>query len=139
LVIAASNSWLFLNKQIEGEISVVPIQTQPAADATGNVVKLVEGISYDRAGPLLSPLLVKLTRMEVTSLLSLPGLLDSSDTANFEEFDKVTLVVPSSTYVQGFATRWAFGYIEFDLEDVTIEQAGEFTELTGYPSLQEVA
>ena len=139
LVIAASNSWLFLNKQIEGEISVVPIQTQPAADATGNVVKLVEGIGYDRAGPLLSPLLVKLTRMEVTSLLSLPGLLDSSDTANFEEFDKVTLVVPSSTYVQGFATRWAFGYIEFDLEDVTIEQAGEFTELTGYPSLQEVA
>ena len=135
LVVAASNSWLFLNKQIEGDISVVPIGTQHAADATGNVVKL----GYDLTDPLLSTLLVKLTTMEVTSLLSLPGLLDSSDTANFEEFDKVTLAVPSRTYEQGFATRWAFGDIEFNLDDVSIEQAGEYTELTGYPSLQEVA
>lgn len=139
LVIAASNAWLFLNKQIEGEISVVPIETQHAADAIGNVVKLVEGVGYDLAEPLLSQLLVKLTRMEVTGLLSLPGLLDSSDTANVGEFDKVTLAVPSKTYEHGFATRWAFGDIEFDLEDVSIEQAGEFTELTGYPYLQQVA
>lgn len=139
LVVAASDSWLFLNKQIEGEISVVPIETQTAADTTGNVVRLEEGMAYDVAGPTLSPLLVKLTTIEVTSLLSLPGLLDSSDTANFEEFDKVTLAVPSSTYEQGFGTRWAFGDIEFNLDDVSIEQAGEFTELTGYPSVQEVA
>ena len=139
LVIAANNSWLFLNKQIEGQISVVPIQTQHTGDTSGNVVKLVEQVGYDPAEPLLSPLLVKLTTMEVTSLLSLPGILDSSDTANFAEFDKVTLAVPSSTYQQGFATRWVFGDIEFDLEDVSIEQAGGFTELTGYPSLQEVA
>ena len=47
--------------------------------------------------------------------------------------------MPSGTYEQGFATRWAFGDIEFNLDDVSIEQAGEYTELTGYPSLQEVA
>ena len=135
LVVAASNSRLFLNKQIEGEISVVPIGTQHGADATGNLVRL----EYDLTEPLLSPLLVKLSTMEVTSLLSLPGLLDSSDTANFGEFDKVTLAVPSGTYEQGIATRWAFGDIEFNLDDVSIEQAGEYTELTGYPSLQEVA
>ena len=139
LVVAATTSWLFLNKQIEGKISVVPFKTQHAADATENVVRLEEGMAYDGTGSRLSPLLVKLTTMEVTSLLSLPGLLDSSDTPNFEEFDKVTLAVPSSTYEQGFATRWAFGDIEFNLDDVSIEQAGEFTELTGYPSLQEVA
>lgn len=139
LVVAASNEWLSLNKQIEGEISFVAIDTPDETNASGNVVKLVEGVGYDLAEPLLSRLLAKLTHLEVTSLLSLPGLLDLNDTANFEEFDKVTLAVPSSAYEQGFATRWAFGDIEFDLEDVSMEQAGAFTELTGYPSLQEVA
>ena len=143
LVVAASPSepWLLeaLQKRIDGEISVVPVDTQPPAETTGNVVRFEEGMAFDAARPRLSPLLVTLTTMEVTSLLSLPGLLDSIDTANFEEFDKVTLAVPSSRYEQGFAARWAFGDIEFNLEDVSIEQAGEFTELTGYPSLQEVA
>ena len=71
--------------------------------------------------------------------MCLPGLLDSSGTASFGEFDKVTLAVPRIAYEQGFSTRWVFGDIEFDLEDVSIEQAGKYTELTGYPSLQEVA
>ena len=142
LVIAASDSepWLeALQKRMDGKISIVPIGTQPAPDRTGNVVRLEEGMAYDLSGTRISSLLLTLTRMEVTSLLSLPGLLDSSETATFGEFDKVTLAVPSDTYEQGFATRWVFEDIEFDLEDVSIEQAGEFTELTGYPSLQEVA
>lgn len=143
LVIAASNSekWLLESVQdrIDSEICVVRVGAQPAAGTTGNVVRLEDGVAYDVARSRMSPLLLTLSRMEVTCLLSLPGLLDSSDKVNFGEFDKVTLAVPSSTYQQGFATRWAFGDIEFDLEDVSIEQAGEFTELTGYPFLQEVA
>ena len=143
LVIAASNSepWLLeaLQKRVEGEISIVPFETEPIAGETGNVVRLEDGTAYDGAPPRMSALLVTLTRMEVTSLLSLPGLLDSSDQANFGELDKITLAVPSNTYNQGFSTRWVFGDIEFDLEDVSVELAGEFTELTGYPTLQEVA
>jgi pyrimidine deaminase RibD-like protein len=143
LVIAASNSepWLLeaLRKRIEGEIAVVPFGTEPDAGGTGNVVRLEDGTAYDSAGPQISELLVALTRMDVTSLLGLPGLFDSSHKANFDEFDKVTLAVPSDTYKQGFSTRWVFGDIEFDLEDVSLEQSGEFTELTGYPTLQEVA
>jgi diaminohydroxyphosphoribosylaminopyrimidine deaminase/5-amino-6-(5-phosphoribosylamino)uracil reductase len=143
LVIAASNSepWLLeaLQKRVDGEVSVVPIETQSGADTTGKVVKLEDGMAHNEAQPQLSTLLLTLTRMEVSSLLSLPGLLDPSHTANFGEFDKLTLAVPRNIYEQGFATRWVFGDVEFDLEDVSVEQAGEYTELTGYPSLQEVA
>ena len=143
LVIAASNSdpWLLdaLRKRVEGEVSVVPFETHPAAGAGSNVVRLEDGRAYDVARPQMEALLSMLSRMEVSSLLCLPGLLDSSDTANFDEFDKVTLAVPSNTYKQGFGSRWALGDIEFDLEEVSIELAGGFTELTGYPTLQEVA
>jgi diaminohydroxyphosphoribosylaminopyrimidine deaminase/5-amino-6-(5-phosphoribosylamino)uracil reductase len=143
LVIAANNSdaWLLeaLQERIQGEISVVPFETRAPADVTGNVVRLEEGMAYDVARPQMDALRLALTRMEVTSLLCLPGLLDSSDMANFDEFDKVTLAVPSDTYTQGFAARWALGDIEFVLEDVSIELAGEFTEVTGYPTAQEVA
>ena len=143
LVIAASNSELSLldalQKRIDSEISVVVFETEPAAGSTGNVLRLKDGIPYDVARPSISALLLRLGRMDVTSILCLPGLLDSGATENFDEFDKLTLAVPSSTYKQGFSRRWVFGDIEFDLEDVSVEQAGEFTELTGYPSLQEVA
>lgn len=141
LVIAASNSepWLLdaLEKRIGGEITVVPVETNAGDDSAGNVVSLEKELGT--VGPVLNPLLLRLTRIEVTSLLILPGLIESADTANFGEFDKVTIALPRNTFERGFATRWVFGDIEFDLENVTIQQAGEFTELTGYPSLQEVA
>jgi pyrimidine deaminase RibD-like protein len=143
LVIAASETQAclldLLRERVEGEISVVRYETQIAADASANVIRLEDGTAYDGSRPQMSDLLIALTRMDVTSLLSLPGVLDSSDKLNFSEFDKVTLVAPSNTYNQGFATRWVFGDLEFDLEDVTIEQGRDFTELTGYPVLQEVA
>lgn len=143
LVIAASDSdpWLLdaLQRRIEGKIKFVPLESHPAAGARGNVVSLEEGIAHDLARPQIDALLLRLIRMEMTSLLCLPGILDSSDTANFAEFDKVTLAVPSKEYKQAFTTRWALGDIEFDLEEVSMEFAGDFTELTGYPTLQEVA
>jgi len=143
LVIAASNSEISLldklQKRINSEISVVMFETDLAPDATGNVLRLQDGVAYDAGRPSISELLLRLARMDVTSILCLPGLLDLDSTENFSEFDKLTLAVPSSTYKQAFARRWVFGDIEFDLEDVSIEQAGEFTEVTGYPSLQEVA
>lgn len=143
LIIVASASGEFLleglRERIEGEVSIVPFETNVAGSSTGNVVSLEDGMALDFTRPPINALLMKLARMEVTSLLSLPGLLDASDKANFGEFDKVTLAVPSDAYNQGFATRWALGDIEFDLEDVSVERAGEFAELTGYPSLQEVA
>lgn len=143
LILAADNAepWLLeaIEKRTQGEVSIVPFGSETAADKTGNVVRMEGALSPDRAGGLLNPLLVTLSRMEVTSLLSLPGLLDSSDTANFEEFDKITLAAPGNMYEQGFNTRWTLGDIEFDLEDVSVERSGDFTEVTGYPSIQEVA
>jgi hypothetical protein len=143
LVIAASDSdpWLIgaLKKRIKGEITVVPFDSQPAAGSSGNVVRLEDAMAHDVARPQIDSLLLRLSRMEVTSLLCLPGLLDSSDVANFDEFDKMTLAVPSNICEQGFATRWVLGDIEFDLDEVSMELAGEFTEVTGYPTLQEVA
>jgi pyrimidine deaminase RibD-like protein len=143
LVIAASNSELSLlealQKRIDSEISVVVFESEPAAGPTGNVLRMEDGISYDVIRPSIDALLLRLARMNMTSILCLPGLLDSGATENFDELDKLTLAVPSSRYKQSFANRWVFGDIEFDLEDVSIEQAGEFIEVTGYPSLQEVA
>jgi hypothetical protein len=77
--------------------------------------------------------------MQVTSVLILPETFDASDPVNFEEFDKVTLAIPGSTHEQGFATTWAYGDIEFDIDEVTVTEAGGFTELTGYPSLRGAA
>jgi hypothetical protein len=143
LVIAAPTSdpslCEIMQRRIDGEISVVSIETHPASDATDNVVRLEKEIADGVPRSMLKTLLLRLTRMEVTSALSLPGLIDSIETANFGEFDKVTLAVPRNTYERGFGSRWVFGDIEFDLENARIQEAGEFTELTGYPSLQEVA
>ncbi len=141
LVIAAHNPepWLLetLSKLID--VSVVPIETRPAGDRSGKVVRLDDELTHGVARSQFTPLLATLSRMEVTSLLSLPGVLDLNDPANFREFDKVTLAVPSSESDHGLAARWTFGDIEFDLEDVSIEEAGGFIEISGYPSLREVA
>lgn len=143
MVIAASNSERNLiedlQKRIEREVLVAVIETQPPADPTGKVVRLEGSAAHGGPQSQLSSSLVTLTRMQATSVLILPGAFDSSDPVNFEEFDKVTLAIPGSTHEQGFATTWAFGDIEFDIEDATVTEAGGFTELTGYPSLRGVA
>ena len=143
LVIAARNSdpWLSYvsDKRRNGKVSVVPVEFKLEGEPGGNVVSLEEAIMHGTARSQFTPLLSTLSRMGVTSLLSLPGLLDSTDTANFREFDKVTLAVPSPGREQPLAAQWNLGDIEFDLEDVSVEKAGDFTEVTGYPSLREVA
>lgn len=143
MVIAASSSepglLEALQKRIKGEVSVVAVETQLTNDPTGKVVRMDGSAQHGAAQSLLSSCLITLIRMQVTSVLILPGTFDSSIPMNFEEFDKVTLAIPGSTHEQGFATTWAFGDIEFDVEDATVTEAGAFTELTGYPSLRGVA
>ncbi|HWO01500.1 MAG TPA: bifunctional diaminohydroxyphosphoribosylaminopyrimidine deaminase/5-amino-6-(5-phosphoribosylamino)uracil reductase RibD [Blastocatellia bacterium] len=143
LVVAASTSEPSLidalQKRIKGEVSIVTVETEPGAGATGKVLRLEEGVAHGAPRSLFGSLLATLTRLQVTSVLILPGIFDSSDPENFEEFDKITLAIPGSTHEQGFATRWAFGDIEFDVEDVSVTESGSFTELTGYPSLSGVA
>lgn len=144
LVIPASDAepWILqaLRTRFADKISVVPVEAQPGeADVTKKVVRLDEGIAHGVPQSPLGSLLATLARMNVTSLLTLPGIFDLSDPSNFEELDKVTLAIPGSISGQGLATQWAFGDVEFDLEDVTVSRAGGFTELTGYPSLRGVA
>jgi len=143
LVIAASASEPFLleatQKRANGEIVVVPVGDQSMAGTNPTVIRLEDGLTHDIAQPLIRSMLSALKPMNVSSLLSLPGILDASDKEVFEEFDKVTLALPTNTYQEGSPSRWIFGDIEFDLEDLSVERSGQFTELTGYPSLQEVA
>jgi diaminohydroxyphosphoribosylaminopyrimidine deaminase / 5-amino-6-(5-phosphoribosylamino)uracil reductase len=129
-----------LQKRIDSEVLMVTFDPDQSSVTPANVLRLQEGTSYvDVARPATSALLLRLGRMDVTSLLWLPGPFDSVDTETFDQFDKLSLAVPSNTIKQGFTRKWVFGDIEFDLEHVSIEQAGSYTELTGYPSVQEVA
>lgn len=140
VVALSSEPWLLdaLDPRTKKKFSVVKLDTNSASDETGKVVKLDTGATHDLALQQMSDLFVTLTRMEVTSLLILHGHDDLAASV-FSEFDKITLVLPTDSYQQSFATKWSFGDIEFNLEDVKIEQAGEFSELTGYPTVQEVA
>jgi pyrimidine deaminase RibD-like protein len=121
------------------DIVLVPFDANPVGVGSGNVVALDEGIASDIGKSSFGILLTKLARLDVTSLLCLPGGVDLSNTDEFSLVDKVTLAVPGYTIESGFATRWSFADLEFDLEDVRIEKAGSFAEITGLPSLQEVA
>lgn len=144
LVVAASTQKLELveglRKRIRKQVSVVRFEEHaPPADITGRVVRLDEGISRGGVRSQIASLLATLARMNVTSLLTLPARLDLSDPANFEELDKVTLVVPGASNDQRLSGPWTFGDAEFDVEEVSVSEAGGYTELTGYPSLRGVA
>jgi pyrimidine deaminase RibD-like protein len=144
LVIAASEAEPFLLEALRGRIaaggvSVVGVETQPPVpDGGGNVMRIdgnARGVFWSQVGSLKSILV----RKNVTSLLILPGGFAFSDLSTFVEFDKATLVIPGPISAQLPGTPWSFGDIEFDLEDVSITEADGFTELTGYPSVREVA
>ncbi len=96
---------------------------------------IVRGVLWSQVGSLKSAL----ARKNVTSLLILPGGFAFSEPSNFGEFDKATLVIPGPVAGQRPATHWSFGDVEFDLEDMSIAETDGFTELTGYPSVREVA
>ena len=120
-------------------VSVVPIETQTARDSSRKIVHLGEGVER---GVWRSPVglaAMTLARMNVTSVVTLPGVFDLSDPSNFEELDKATLIVPGTVKEQRLGMQWALGDIEFDLDDVIVTEAEGFTELTGYPSSRAVA
>jgi pyrimidine deaminase RibD-like protein len=144
LVVAAGEDepWLLeaLRERIaSGEVQVVGVETEPPAPDGGNVMRMdegiVRGVLWSQAGSQKSTL----ARKNITSLLILPGVFDSGEPLNFAEFDKATLLIPGPFPEQRTATHWSFGDIEFDLEDVSMAEADGFTELTGYPSVREVA
>lgn len=126
-----------LPKRIASNTSIVRFEARLATEAAGNVVSLMGEASRGVERSQLGSLLVKLGRMNVTSAVVLPGLLDLSDCSNFEELDKATLVIPGTE--KRFPAEWVYGDIEFDLDDVSVTVAGGYAELTGYPSLRGVA
>jgi pyrimidine deaminase RibD-like protein len=144
LIVAAGDDepWVLeaLRERIaSGEVQVVGFDTEPPAPDGGNIMRMdegiVRGVLWSQTGSLKSTL----ARKNITSLLILPGVFDSGEPLNFAEFDKATLLIPGPLPEQRSATNWSFGDIEFDLEDVSITEADGFTELTGYPSVREVA
>jgi hypothetical protein len=89
----------------------------------------------DEIGSLLGPM----ARISVTSVLLLPGLFDPGAPKNFEQVDKLTLVVAGAKGDDAIATRLALADLEFDLEDVSVVEGEDNTEFTGYPSFRGVA
>lgn len=121
------------------QVSVVTIETQPARDAGSNVVNFDRGAELGAWRSPIGTAATTLARMNVNSVVILPGVFDLSDPANFDEIDKATLIVPGSVKEQGIGFPWTLGDIEFDLEDVSVTEAEGFTEITGYPSARAVA
>ena len=142
IVIAAESEALLkeLRRRSARKVSVVPFENQPAdPDAFRKVVRLDEASSQNATRSHLGALLATLARMQTTSVLALPGLFDAEDASNFDEFDKITLAIPRFEGGQALTTQWAFGNIEFDLEDISATETDGYSELTGYPSLRGVA
>ncbi len=145
LVVVASDPGPQLLKFLERlDVSVLHLESESGSDpatkdADRKVVNLDEGTAHGVLRSRIEVAKAALARMNVTSLLILPGALDLSDPANFEELDKATLVVPGSATEQQQALHWTLGDIEFDFEPVIVTEADGFAEVTGYPSSREVA
>jgi hypothetical protein len=129
-----------LRRRSARKISVVPFESQSAdPEAFRKVVRLDEASSQNVSRSQLGALLATLARMQATNVLALPGLFDAEDASNFDEFDKLTLAIPGFEGEQALTTQWAFGNIEFDLDDISVTETDGYSELTGYPSLRGVA
>ncbi|HSB12683.1 MAG TPA: bifunctional diaminohydroxyphosphoribosylaminopyrimidine deaminase/5-amino-6-(5-phosphoribosylamino)uracil reductase RibD [Blastocatellia bacterium] len=145
LVVVASEAEPSLLKDLRRrsarKIVVVPIEIEPAeAGGLRKVVRLDEGVPQSAAARSeLGSVLATLARMQVTSVIALPGLFDLTDVSNFAEFDKLTMVLPGGSAEQGLPTQWVLGNLEFDLDDGRMSESAGYTELTGYPSLRGVA
>jgi diaminohydroxyphosphoribosylaminopyrimidine deaminase/5-amino-6-(5-phosphoribosylamino)uracil reductase len=87
----------------------------------------------------LDSTLAALARSGITSAILLPEIFDPGDAKNFEQFDKLTLAVPGASGSGLSTSRLAVGDLEFDLEEMTVVDAGDYTEFTGYPSFRGVA
>lgn len=140
-VVAVSNEgherFRSLPKRIVSSTSIVRFEARLATGAVGNVVSLTSGGAGGAVRSQLGSLLATLGRMNVTNAVVLPLSLDLSDPSNFEELDKMTLLIPENE--QRFPAQWVYGDIEFDLDEVSVTSAGRYVELTGYPALRGVA
>ena len=119
--------------------SVLSIGTHNAGDPTRKIVDIDKGVDHGMWRSQIHLASATLARMNVTSVVTLPGVFDLSDPSNFEELDKATLVVSRPVLEQRRATQWALGDIEFDFDPVSVTEVEGFTELTGYPSSRAVA
>jgi len=72
-------------------------------------------------------------------VLLLPGVFDPSAPRNFEQLDKLSMVVPGARDEERTSTQLAFDDLEFDLEEVSVVEVDRYTEFTGYPSVRGVA
>src|SRR5262249_47400887 len=86
----------------------------------------------------INELMMALGKLGVTSFLATPGAFDFADEANFRVLDKLTLLA-SADFDFGSSTRMTLGEVEFDFADVTSTHESNHTELTGYPTLLEIA
>jgi pyrimidine deaminase RibD-like protein len=129
------------------ERSIV-VEIAPEADllvgvsATSGEDVETSNVALMKAPPLpqeLGSVLEALARINVTSVLLLPGVFDPSAPQNFEQLDKLSLVVPGAKAPEITTTHLAFSDLEFDLEQVTVVEGEGYTEFTGYPSLRGVA
>jgi diaminohydroxyphosphoribosylaminopyrimidine deaminase/5-amino-6-(5-phosphoribosylamino)uracil reductase len=145
LVVVASNPRAQLLKFLERlDVSVLHLEGESGSDAAKEdaerkVVNMDEGPAHGVLRSQIEVAKATLARMNVTSLVILPGALELSDPSNFEELDKATLVVPGSSTEQQHALHWTLGDIEFDFDSVSVTEVEGFAELTGYPSSREVA
>lgn len=102
----------------------------------------MSNVAFMRGTPVpqeLRSVLEALARVSVTSVLLLPGVFDPSAPKNFEQLDKLSLVVPGAKWADSTATHLAFADLEFDLEGVSVVEGEGYTEFTGYPSFRGVA
>jgi hypothetical protein len=76
--------------------------------------------------------------MSASSILVLPGAFDLGNPENFEMLDKLTLVLPSTGSL-GATSRFALDDLEFDLEEAKATQSSGVVEMTGYPTLLDIA
>jgi hypothetical protein len=143
VVVAAETDQLLLRslgRRAARRISVVAFEDRVDGGSLSKVVRLGESPSQGVRRSQLGAFLATVARMQVSSVLALPGLFEPDDPANFEQLDKLTLAVPRAGDAQTVASRWSFGNnIEFDLEDATAVETAGYIELTGYPSLRGVA
>ncbi len=127
---------------------VIIIELSPETEVPHNVTALpaegteVSNVALMKGTPVpqeLSSVLEALARVSVTSVLLLPGVFDPSAPKNFEQLDKLSLVVPGAKGPDSTATHLAFADLEFDLEQVSVVEGEGYTEFTGYPSFRGVA
>jgi len=121
-------------------LSVVSLELEPTeGDTVRKVVRLDEGVAQSTARSQISLVLATVARLQATSLIALPGLIELTDESAFAELDKLTIVIPSALSEQRLPAQWVLGNLEFDLNDAKLTEAGDCIEVTGYPSLRGVA